>query len=77
MYSEARKIHIIEEVLKADSEETLSELEAVIEKKKRKAATEKKPGIYDFVGILSKKEATAMKQAIEETSETIHPDDWR
>lgn len=76
MYIEARKIHIIEEVLKADKEETLRELEAVIEKSKREAK-EEKLNIYHFVGIFSKEETKTIKQAIKETSEIVHPDDWR
>ncbi len=77
MYTEARKIHLIEEVLKVTNEATLIELETVIKKSKKKSDKEKKPSIYDFVGILTKKEANEMRKAIEETSETINPDDWK
>ncbi|WP_315814212.1 hypothetical protein [Paraflavitalea speifideaquila] len=55
MYSEARKIHLIEEVLKVTNEAILIELETVIKRSKKKAEKEKKPSIYDFVGILTKK----------------------
>ncbi|TMI63533.1 MAG: hypothetical protein E6H07_12180 [Bacteroidetes bacterium] len=72
MYKEVRKIHLIEEVLKITNEGTLSELETVLRKSKRKsAAKKKKPSIYDFVGILSGKEADKMKSIIEETCEII------
>jgi hypothetical protein len=37
----------------------------------------KELSIYDFVGILSKKESNEMRKAIEETCETINPDDWK
>ncbi len=78
MYTEARKIHLIEEVLKVTSEATLKELEGVLKKsEKRSAAKKKKPGIYDFLGILTKKESTEMRKAIEETCETINSDDWK
>lgn len=78
MYAEARKIHLIEEVLKVTSEATLSELETVLEKSKKKVtAKEKKPSIYDFVGILTSKEADEMRSTIEATGEQIHPDDWK
>jgi hypothetical protein len=77
MYIEARKIHLIEEVLKVTNEATLIELETVIEKSKKKTEKEKKPSIYDFVGILTKKEANDMRKVIEETCETINPDDWK
>ena len=77
MYTEARKIHLIEEVLKVTDEAILIELESVIKKSKKKNEKEKKPSIYDFVGILTKKEANNMRKAIEETCETINPDDWK
>jgi hypothetical protein len=78
MYKEIRKIHLIEEVLKITNEGTLSELETVLKKSKRKStAKSKKPNIYDFVGILSGKEAEKMTSVIEETCETINPDDWK
>ena len=77
MYTEARKIHLIEEVLKVTNEAVLVELETVIKKSKKKTEKEKKPSIYDFVGILTRKEANEMRKAIEETSETINPDDWK
>ncbi|MBO9595153.1 MAG: hypothetical protein J7599_19770 [Niabella sp.] len=74
-----RKISVIEEVLKVDNEETLKALEAVLknaqegsQRKKNKPAT-----IYDFVGILTAKETTSIKKVIKETSEMIHPDDWK
>lgn len=78
MFTEARKIQLIEDVLKVKSEATLTELESVLKKsKKKKAAASKKPSIYNFVGILSKKEANQMRKAIEETCEIINPDDWK
>lgn len=77
MYSEARKIHLLEEVLKEKDEAVLIELETVLEKARKKAVEEKKPSIYDFVGIITKEEADEMKKAIEETCEIIHPDDWK
>ena len=76
MFTEARKIHLIEEVLKVTNEATLVELETII-KKSKKADKEKKPNIYDFVGILTKKEANEMRKVIGETCETINPDDWK
>jgi len=75
MYTEARKIHLIEEMLKVTSEVTLIELETVLERSKDKQ--EKKKSIYDFVGILSKEESAEMRKAIGETCETINPDDWK
>lgn len=77
MYNEARKIHLIEEVLKVNSEAILIELELVIKRSRKMAEKQKKPSIYDFVGILTKKEANEMRKAIEDTCETINPDDWK
>jgi DnaJ-class molecular chaperone len=75
MYAESRKIQLIEDVLKVDNDAILSELESVL--KKSRKSTGKKKTIYDFVGILTNKEASDIKKAIKETSETIHPDDWK
>jgi hypothetical protein len=75
MYTEARKIHLIEEVLKVTNEGTLIALESVL--KKSKKVIEKNFSIYDFVGILTKKESKEMREAIKETSETINPNDWK
>jgi hypothetical protein len=78
MYTEARKIHLIEEVLKVTNEATLKELEGVLKKSEKKTSSKiKKFRIYDFVGILTKKESNEMRKAIEETCETINPDDWK
>ena len=74
MYSEARKIHVIEEVLKLKSEAVLIEIENIL-KKRNKA--DKKASIYDFVGMLSKKEASEMRKAIADTCETIDDNDWK
>ncbi len=80
MYSESRKIHVIEEVLKVTSDAVLTELETVLKKSRTKNKTVKpvkKPSIYDFVGILSKKEANDMRKAIAETCETIDENEWK
>ena len=78
MFTEARKIHLLEEVLKTTNETTLIELETVLGKNKKKGLIkEKKPSIYDFVGILTKKEANNMRKAIEESCEKINLDDWK
>jgi hypothetical protein len=77
MFTEARKIHLLEEVLKTTNENTLVEIEKVLKVSKKKVVKTKKPSIYDFVGILTKKEANGMRKAIEETCEIINPDDWK
>ena len=75
MYAETRKIQLIEQVLKEDNEVTLAALETVF--KKLTKHNKKKLTIYDFVGILTKKESDDMKKAIKETAEKINPDDWK
>ena len=78
MYTEARKIHLIEEVLKVNNEATLVKLEDALKGfKKNSKEKKKKPSIYDFVGIFSKKETSEMKLAINETCENINPNDWK
>lgn len=78
MVSEARKLHVIEEVLKIDSDALLAKVEAVLKNAPKVAKTEKsKLTINDFVGILSRKEATEMRKAIAETCETIDENDWK
>ena len=75
MYSESRKIQLIEDVLKVDNDSILSKLKNVL--KNSRATKDKKKTIYDFVGIISNKEAQEIKKAIKETSETIHIYDWK
>lgn len=75
MYTEARKLHLIDEVLKISNEATLSELELVVEKSKE--LKERKFSFSDFAGIWTEKEATEIERIIEESCETINPDDWK
>ncbi len=78
MYSEARKIHLIEEVLKVTNDDVLLQLENVLaELKLNSDHKNKHHSIYDFVGFLKKSEAKEMRTAIKETCEKINPDDWK
>lgn len=74
MYTDSRKIHIIEAVLKTENDETLSQMEQVIEQSQK---AERKFSAHDFVGTLSKEDAALIEQAIEEGCEQIHADDWK
>ena len=76
MYSEAKKLHLIEELLKVKSESIWIRLENVLKKNRVQKGTPK-PSIYDFVGILSDKETEDMKNAIAEACETIDENDWK
>jgi hypothetical protein len=72
MYTEARKIHLIEEVIKVTDETILLEIEKLLNNKQ-----EKRANIYDFVGIITETEAVEMKQAIAESCEIIDENDWK
>ncbi len=76
MYSEAKKIHIAEAVLKVSNGDVLNELEAVL-KKAAKKPTAKKISAHQFTGLLTTKDAALMEKAIQEGCETIQPDDWK
>ena len=76
MYTEARKINLLEAVLKVSNEATLMELEEVL--KKSKGKNEKRPlSAHDFLGVWSKKDTALITKAIEESCEQIHEDDWK
>lgn len=75
MYSETRKIKLIEKVLKIRNEDTLLELENVL--KKAKLQEQKTLSAHNFVGVWSKEDADLISNAINESCEQIHPDDWQ
>lgn len=75
MYSEARKLHIIEAVLKTENEATLEAIEMIVDKET--AVIKPKGKFSDLLGVLTTDEADAMKQTIEENFEKINPDDWK
>ena len=72
MHTIERKIHLIEEVLKAKNDTVLDALENALLKLK-----DTKSNIYDFVGVITEEEAEQMKKAIKETAEIINDDDWK
>ena len=76
MFTEARKINLIEAVLKVSNEATLIELETVLKKTKPKKGKQSFSA-HEFSGIWSKKDAALMEKAIEEGCEQIHEDDWK
>ncbi len=76
MYSEARKLQLIEELIKIKSEEVLSEIEAVVKKSSRSSRVGKLSA-HDFSGVISKEDAILMENAINEGCEKINPDDWK
>jgi len=76
MYSETRKINLIEKLLKISNEDTLLELENVLKKSKLEGR-KKSLSANNFVGVWSKEDADLMSEAINESCEQIHPDDWQ
>ncbi len=64
MYGEARKLHLIEEVLKIDNESVLIEVETVITKNKLHAVS--RQSFSSFAGLLSDKKVNNMEKNIEE-----------
>lgn len=75
MYKESQKIQLIEEVLKIEDADTLNELAAFLKKSKKEPLQEK--SIFDFVGVISEKDARKMTTAINDTCEQIHEEDWK
>ena len=76
MYSEARKMHLIEDLIKVKNEAVLIQIETIV----KKAATRQDsamPSAHDLVGLWSKEDAEAIEKAIEEGCEQINPDDWK
>ena len=74
MQTEARKISLIEAVLKISNNAILAELENVLKKSKQK---EESLSAKNFLGVWSKEDAELISKAIEESCEQIHEDDWK
>jgi len=74
MYSEARKLHLIEEVIKLQSDDALIQIERIL-----KLASNKRPkqSSAQLAGKISKEDLELMDRAIEEGCEQINPDDWK
>ncbi|WP_315821288.1 hypothetical protein [Paraflavitalea speifideaquila] len=75
MYGEAKKLHLIEEILKIENDAVLDEVDNVISKSKLHSVERK--SFKEFSGIWSSEEADEMKRIIEESFEQINPDDWK
>ena len=71
MYSEIRKLRLIEEVIKIKSDSVLLEIEAVI-KKAVGTKIAKQKSAHDFLGMFSEKDASLIDAAINEGCEQIN-----
>jgi len=77
MYTEAKKLYIIEEVLKINSDAALSALENFLKNSKKDESVINVPDFSEFSGIWSKDEAKEIERIIAESCEIINPDDWK
>lgn len=75
MNGEARKLHLIEALLKEDDEQVLSGIENLLTRNEM-LPVEKK-GFMDLAGTLSDEEADEMIRVINEGCRQINPDDWK
>lgn len=75
MFTEARKLHLIEEVIKLRSEKALMQIEHIL---KTAVSTEpaRRPSAHSFLGKISKKDIALMENAIQEGCEQIDLNDW-
>lgn len=76
MFTEARKIQLLEDVLKLSNENTLEEIEAVLKKSATKQPVQTKSA-HEFSGLWSKKDAVLIEKAITEGCNQILQDDWK
>ena len=76
MYSDSKKIQLIEEVLRLDNNSVLKELESVLKKSKKTPAV-KKGSAHELLGLWSKVDSELIEKAIKEGCEQIHANDWK
>lgn len=72
---EARKLHLIGEILKTEDEAVLAEVETVLSRGRLHVVSRR--SFRSFAGTLSDQEADELERIIEEGCEQIHPDDWK
>lgn len=75
MYGEAKKLHLIEAILKIDDEHLLSKVERLIASDKLNVAN--KQDFNLFAGMLSDKEVEEFEKNVKEGCELINADDWK
>lgn len=69
MYGEAKKLHLIEEILKIENDAVLEEVEIVISKSRMDVVNRKR--FKEFVGIWTNEEADEIKRTIDESCEQL------
>ena len=75
MNGEARKLQLIQALLKVDDEATLMAVENLLNLSETKPVATKT--LDELSGIWTEEEADEMKRIIEGGCEQIHPDDWK
>lgn len=75
MHGEARKLYLIEALLRENNDAVLNEVEIALSKSALKAVPRK---IFtELTNNISKEEAEELENIIDEGCEQINPDDWK
>ena len=75
MDAEAKKLHLIEELLKIESDTVLAEVEKVLSKSKTYLPHSK--SFQHFKSVLTLEEVNEMERNIDDGCEQINEDDWK
>jgi hypothetical protein len=75
MNGEARKLHLIEALLRENNDAVLKEVEKALSHSALKAVPRK--SFSELTGSISKEEAEELEKIIEEGCDQINPDDWK
>ncbi len=76
MYSDAKKIHLIEKLIATNDELTLNEVEIALDKSGENSVL-KRVSAHQFAGLWSKEDAAEINKVIEEHCEQINLHDWK
>ncbi|SIT31200.1 hypothetical protein SAMN05421788_110103 [Filimonas lacunae] len=74
---EARKIHLIEQMLKVNDDAALTRLESILQELTRIHSTPRPFSAHELSGVWNKEDADLIEKAIEEGCEQINEDDWK
>lgn len=74
MNIQTAQLQFIEEYVKLKNISLIEKLSAILKKEKNRQKS--KNSVLDFVGIMGKDEAAAMKKAIKEGCENIDSNEW-
>lgn len=76
MFTEARKLHLIENVIKLTSEDALVQIEGILSLS-FSDTTKSRSSAHKFLGKISKKDISLMETAIQEGCEQVDIDGWK